>query len=84
MKDPSRNLFLPLSRIASHALVCRSGPKGEICDVWSFRTSGGETERFRDPEAESGACARAAELFQEVLDVAPAVPAEARPSVREK
>jgi len=80
MKDPSRNLFLPLPRIASHALVCRSGPKGEICDVWTFRTSDGETERFRDPDGESGACARAAELFQAVLEVAPAAAAVARPS----
>jgi hypothetical protein len=79
-KDPSRNLFLPLARIAAHSLVCRSGPKGEVCDVWTFRTLDGETERFRDPEGESGACARASEVFLAVLEAAPAVDVEKRPA----
>jgi hypothetical protein len=78
--DPSRNLFLPLERLAEHALICRGTPKGEVCDVWLFRTSDGETERFRDPEGESGACARAAEAFEAVLLAAPEVAAGRRPS----
>jgi len=83
-KDPSRNLFLPLAGISVHALVCRNGPKGEVCDGWTFRTSDGETERFRDPDGESGACARAGEVFRAVLDAAPEIAVESRPSGRGK
>jgi hypothetical protein len=79
-KDPSRNVFLPLGRLASHSLVCRSGPKGEVCDVWTFRTVEGETERFQDPEAETGACARAYEIFRAILESSPATPADVEPA----
>jgi hypothetical protein len=82
--DPSRNLFVPLASIATHALVCRTGPRGEICDGWSFRTSDGETERFRDPDGASGECARAVEAFRAVLEVAPEIAVGGGPSGRGK
>ena len=79
-KDPSRNLLVPLARLASHALLCRTGTTGEVCDTWSFRTAEGETERFRDPEASRDTCASPAEIFRHVMTTAPSVAVSVAPA----
>ena len=72
--DPSRNLVLPVARIASHRRVCRDSLVPATCYEWSLRTKEGERYVFRNGRREGAA----GEIFAVILEVAPAAAHETR------
>jgi hypothetical protein len=71
-KSPSRNLVLPIARIASHRRVCRDPALPATCFEWSLRTKDGEQYVFRSGRREGAA----GEVFAVIAEILPAARSE--------
>ena len=72
VKDPGRNLIVPVARIVSHRRVCRDPLVAATCFEWSLRTKDGEHCVFRSGLS-NGAMG---EIFAAIAGIDPAAAQE--------